>query len=101
MRVGIYFDLRNPPAWRRPWADLYAASLALVEDAEGRGIDAVWLTEHHFFEDGYLPQPLTFAAAVAARTRKVRIGTAVLLAPLRSALQIAEEAAVVDTLSAG
>ncbi|TMK67437.1 MAG: LLM class flavin-dependent oxidoreductase [Actinobacteria bacterium] len=101
MHVGIYFDLRNPPAWRRPWADQYAASLELIEDAERRGIDAVWLTEHHFFEDGYLPQPLTFAAAIAARTRTVRIGTAVLLAPLRSAVQLAEEAAVVDIVSGG
>ena len=101
MRVGIYLDLRNPAQWRRPWADHYARSLEWIEEAERLGADSVWLSEHHFFEDGYLPQPLTFAAAVAARTRRLRIGTAILLAPLRSALQIAEEAAVVDCLSAG
>ncbi|MDQ1499375.1 MAG: hypothetical protein QOI86_2715 [Actinomycetota bacterium] len=100
-RIGIYLDLRNPPAWRRPWAAHYARSLEWIEEAERRGATSVWLSEHHFFEDGYLPQPLTFAAAVAARTRHVRIGTAVLLAPLRPALQIAEEAAVVDLVSGG
>jgi alkanesulfonate monooxygenase SsuD/methylene tetrahydromethanopterin reductase-like flavin-dependent oxidoreductase (luciferase family) len=61
----------------------------------------VWLSEHHLFEDGYLPQPLTFAAAIAARTRHVRIGTAILIAPLRRAAQILEEASLVDQISTG
>ncbi len=101
MRVGIYSDLRNPAQWRRPWPSVYARGLEVVQNAESAGADAVWLSEHHFFDDGYLPQPLTFAAAVAARTERVRIGTAVLLAPLRRAVQIAEEVAVVDLLSNG
>jgi len=101
MRLGLYFDLRNPPGWRRPWADHYARTLEWIEEAEAKGIDSVWVTEHHFFDDGYLPQPLTMAAAIAARTRRVRIGTAVLLAPLRPAVQIAEEAAIVDLISNG
>ncbi len=101
MRVGLYFDLRNPAAWRRPWRDVYARALERVEHAEAAGADSVWVTEHHFFDDGYLPQPLTMAAAIAARTRRVRIGTAVVLAPLRPAVQIAEEAAIVDLVSGG
>ncbi|MBI4578398.1 MAG: LLM class flavin-dependent oxidoreductase, partial [Planctomycetes bacterium] len=101
MQIGLYFDLRNPPGWRRDWARLYAQTLEWIEGAEHLGGQSIWLSEHHLFEDGYLPQPLTFAAAVAARTRRVRIGTAVLLAPLRSAAQIAEEAAVVDLISGG
>jgi alkanesulfonate monooxygenase SsuD/methylene tetrahydromethanopterin reductase-like flavin-dependent oxidoreductase (luciferase family) len=100
-RVGIYFDLRNPARWLRPWADLYARCLEISETAERLGIDSVWLSEHHMFADGYLPQPLTFAAALAARTKKIKIGTAVLIAPLRSVATIAEEAAIVDILSAG
>src|ERR1700674_3649137 len=101
MNVGIYLDLRNPPAWRRPWADHYARSLELCERADRLGADSVWLSEHHFFEDGYLPQPLTFAAAIAARTRHVRLGTAVLLPALRQPAQLAEEAAIVDLISDG
>jgi alkanesulfonate monooxygenase SsuD/methylene tetrahydromethanopterin reductase-like flavin-dependent oxidoreductase (luciferase family) len=101
MKLGIYLDMRNPPRWHRPWADLYPATIDLVADAERRGAGAVWLTEHHGFEDGYLSQPLAFAAALAVRTRSLRIGTAVLLAPLRHPQHVAEEAALVDVLSAG
>ncbi|WP_238015184.1 LLM class flavin-dependent oxidoreductase [Dactylosporangium sp. AC04546] len=101
MKLGIYLDMRNPAPWRTAWVDLYRSTLDLVVDAERRGAQAVWLTEHHGFEDGYLSQPLAFAAALATRTRSMRIGTAVLLAPLRHALHIAEEAALVDVLSDG
>ena len=80
MKVGLFFDLRNPPEWRRPWTEHYARTLELIEGAEAKGADAVWFSEHHFFEDGYLPQPLTMAAAVAARTTRVRIGTAITVA---------------------
>jgi alkanesulfonate monooxygenase SsuD/methylene tetrahydromethanopterin reductase-like flavin-dependent oxidoreductase (luciferase family) len=101
VRVGLYLDLRNPPAWRRPWDEVYAEALATAEEAERLGAASVWLSEHHLFEDGYLPQPLVLAAALAARTRRVRLGTAVLLAPLRPAIAIVEEAALVDCLSGG
>ncbi len=101
MKVGIYLDLRNPPQWRRDWSKVYGFGLELCGEADGLGADSVWLSEHHFFDDGYLPQPLTFAAAVAARTRRIRIGTAVLLAPFRPAIEIAEDAAVVDAISNG
>ena len=101
MRLGLYFDLRNPAPWARPWPEVYGRALELVVEAERLGAGSVWFSEHHLFADGYLPQPLTFAAAAAARTSRVRIGTAVLVAALRPAVLIAEEAAVIDQLSGG
>ncbi len=101
MKLGLFFDLRNPEPWAAPWADVYARNLELVERAEQGGLGSVWFTEHHLFADGYLPQPLTFLAAVAARTRTITIGTAVLLAALRPAPLVAEEVAVVDQISGG
>jgi alkanesulfonate monooxygenase SsuD/methylene tetrahydromethanopterin reductase-like flavin-dependent oxidoreductase (luciferase family) len=101
MRLGIYFDLRNPAEWERPFPAVYRDALDLVVEAERLGIDSVWFSEHHFFADGYLPQPLTMAAAAAARTSRVRLGTAIVIAPLHHPLELAEQAAVVDNLSDG
>jgi alkanesulfonate monooxygenase SsuD/methylene tetrahydromethanopterin reductase-like flavin-dependent oxidoreductase (luciferase family) len=101
MKVGVYFDLRNPPEWQQDWSRLYGFTLEMCEEAERVGLDSIWLSEHHGFDDGYLSQPLAFAAAVAARTRRVRLGTAVLIAPLHQTAEIAEQAALVDVLSGG
>ncbi len=75
MKVGLYFDLRNPPQWHVEWSRLYGFMLEMCEEAEHLGIDSLWVTEHHGFDDGYLPQPLTMLAAMAARTKRVRLGT--------------------------
>ena len=70
--------------------------------AEQLGFDTVWLPEHHFSPgDGYNPAPLTFAAAIAARTKKIKIGTWLLLLPLHHALEVAEQAAIIDIISDG
>ncbi len=101
MRLGLSFDLRNPAQWFKPWKEFSAAALDLICAAEELGIDIVKVAEHHLFADGYMPQPLTFLSAVAARTSRIRISTGVMIAPLHSAVEIAEQAAVVDCLSGG
>jgi alkanesulfonate monooxygenase SsuD/methylene tetrahydromethanopterin reductase-like flavin-dependent oxidoreductase (luciferase family) len=101
LKVGLYFDLRNPPPWRRRPSDVYRRALEIAADADRRGVGGLWFSEHHLFEDGYLPQPLTFAAAAAARTSRARIGTAVVIPAFRSGPLLAEEAAVVDIISDG
>ncbi|MGX9792962.1 LLM class flavin-dependent oxidoreductase [Mycobacterium sp. MMS18-G62] len=101
MKVGLYFDLRNPTAWRQDPARLHAFTLEVIEEAEHLGIDSIWLSEHHLFSDDYVAAPLTFLAAVAARTSSVRLGTAVVLAPLHHAAEIAEQAVMVDLISGG
>lgn len=98
-RVGLYLDLRIPPGARG--ADVYARTLDRVAEAERRGLEAAWVTEHHGFADGYLPAPLTAAAALAARTRTLRVGTAVVIGPMLPAETLAEQAAVVDLVSGG
>ncbi|MEJ2885053.1 LLM class flavin-dependent oxidoreductase [Actinomycetospora aeridis] len=98
-RVGLYLDLRIPPGTRG--GDVYARTLDRVADAERRGLEAVWVTEHHGFADGYLPAPLTATAAIAARTRTLRVGTAVVIGPMVPVTTLAEQAAVVDLISGG
>ena len=101
MKVGLLFSFRNPPAWRKPWPEFYRSTLDDIVHAEELGFDSVWLTEHHFAEDGYSPSLLTIAAAVAVRTERVRIGTDVLLLPLHHPIRVAEDAATVDVISNG
>ena len=101
LNVGLYFDLRNPEPWRQDPARLHGFTLEACEEAERLGAHSVWFTEHHRFDDGYLSQPLTFAAAAAARTSRVRLGTAVIVAPLHNPVEIAEQAALVDLISGG
>jgi len=101
MHVGLYFDMRNPREWAVDPAALYGFSLEMCQEAEHLGIDSIWVSEHHRFDDSYLSQPLTMLAAIAARTKRVRLGTAVMVAPLHSAVEIAEQAAIVDIISAG
>jgi alkanesulfonate monooxygenase SsuD/methylene tetrahydromethanopterin reductase-like flavin-dependent oxidoreductase (luciferase family) len=97
----LRFDLRNPPAASTTMAERYQAALDMAEWADKRGFVAVILSEHHGSDDGYLPSPLTMAAAIAGRTRQIRILVAALVAPFYDPLRLAEDAAVVDNLSGG
>ena len=99
-RFGLFVDLRQLDP-DHSFTDHTARVIDLAAGAEQLGAEAVWFTEHHGFADGYLPQPLVLAAAVAARTTRVRLGTAVVLAPLRHPRHLAEEAALVDQISGG
>lgn len=101
MRVGVTFGLRNPSQWREPWPTFYSNALGLIEQIDELGFDSVWLSEHHFADDGYCPSPLAVAAAIAARTSRVRIGTNIIVLPLHHPLRIAEDAAIVDVISNG
>jgi alkanesulfonate monooxygenase SsuD/methylene tetrahydromethanopterin reductase-like flavin-dependent oxidoreductase (luciferase family) len=72
-----------------------------IKLADDLGVDTVWLREHHFSDYGFLSSPMVMAGHVAALTKRVRIGTAVVTLPLHHAIRAAEEAALVDVLSGG
>jgi len=97
----LRFDLRNPPAAGTTMAERYQAALDMAEWADSLGFAAIILSEHHGSDDGYLPSPLTMAAAMAGRTRRIRITVSALVAPFYDPLRLAEDAAVVDNLSGG
>jgi alkanesulfonate monooxygenase SsuD/methylene tetrahydromethanopterin reductase-like flavin-dependent oxidoreductase (luciferase family) len=100
VKVGLMFglDLTSP---QQDGKRLFAFALELAEEAEHLGCDALWFSEHHLWENGHLTQPLVYCAAVAARTKRIRVGTAITIPAFTSAVQVAEEATVVDLLSGG
>src|SRR5439155_1251076 len=83
-------------------ADSYRLALELFATAEQLGYDSGWVAQHHFLNgSGRLPSTLTFLAAAAERTRRIRLGTAIVILPLEDPIRVAEDAAVVDAISGG
>lgn len=76
----------------------------LLEDAQlldELGYDSLWLSEHHFFYDGYCPSLPTAAASVLATTERLHVATGMLLAPLRDPHRLAAESAALHRSSGG
>jgi alkanesulfonate monooxygenase SsuD/methylene tetrahydromethanopterin reductase-like flavin-dependent oxidoreductase (luciferase family) len=101
MLFGMRFDFRNPDISGTNMADRYAAALDMAEWAEGLGCVSFGVSEHHGSDDGYLPSPIVFLAAVAARTTTLRMMIAALIAPFHDPLRLAEDMVVLDNLSKG
>jgi len=101
VKVGLSFTLDTTSREPSASARLYGFMLEVAEEADRLGLDHLWYSEHHRWDGGHLTQPLAFCAAVAARTKHIRIGTGVVIAPFRSAQHLAEEAALADLISGG
>ncbi len=85
----------------RDEAKRYRAALDMAAYVDAHGFDAVALEEHHGAGNGWLPSPLTMAAAIAARTQRVRISVTALLVTLYDPVRLAEDIAVLDLISDG
>lgn len=103
-QTGVWLSLRydlRAPSFGTPAEALYRAALDQCAWAEDHGFAMVTLSEHHGSDDGYCPSPLVMAAAVAGRTRTMRMLIAALILPLYDPIRLAEDLAVLDLASGG
>jgi len=111
MHVGLVMECDHREG--RTQEEAFAEAMSIAEIAETQGLDGVWLAERHFAVHrkptdpmgAGIPSiasvPLVLAAAVAARTTRLRVGTGVSVLPLCHPIRTAEEAATVDQISRG
>ncbi|HLF79184.1 MAG TPA: LLM class flavin-dependent oxidoreductase [Dehalococcoidia bacterium] len=100
MEFGSFMEFHSRQG--KTQAEAFAESFAHVDQAEAQGLDAVWLAESHFQpERAVLSSPMVVAAAIAGRTHRVKIGTAVQVIPLTNPLRMAEEVATLDHICQG
>ena len=99
MRLGIVTSIPWLPG--KTQQQCFFEGLAEVEAAEALGFDVVWFTEHHFAVHGLNSGLAAWLAAVAMRTKRVRIGSTVFVLPFWDPIRLAEDTATVDILSGG
>src|SRR5205809_462489 len=100
MKFGLYSSIANPP--RGEHLDRCIDEvIAEAQLAEASGFDSCFFGEHHQDQDGFLPSPLIVATAVAARTKRLRVGTSVILLPLHHPVRVAEDVITLDLVSRG
>lgn len=100
MKIGV-LQFFAWPGRHGPLEEVYSRALERIEIMDRTGFDAVWLAEHHFTTFSVCPSVHMLGVAAAARTKRLRIGTAVSLAALYHPLRLAEEVALLDVLSGG
>jgi alkanesulfonate monooxygenase SsuD/methylene tetrahydromethanopterin reductase-like flavin-dependent oxidoreductase (luciferase family) len=98
-RIGLFYDFRNPNA--PPFEDFYGGVFDQVAWAEGLGFESVWVSGHHFTEDGYIPSPLLALSHIAARAPTMRLGTNLMIPGLYNPIRVAEDCAVLSIISGG
>ena len=100
MTIGLF----NLATWRDeklPVEKVIGGVVEQVEKAESFGFDVAWFAEHHFSNLCVCPSPLLIASHCAGRTKKIRLGTAVLVLPFYNPMRLIDEITYVDILSGG
>jgi len=99
INFGTFLLMQSPSA--RSSQEIYTRAIDIAQAAETLGFRNIWLAEHHFSTYGYLSRPAQLATFIAAKTERLRVGTAVIVVPLHHPLVIAEEIATLDLLAGG
>lgn len=100
-QLALRFDFRNRPGSEVATSDLYTQALEMCEWADRNGLDYAALSEHHGADDGFLPAPLTMAAMILGRTKRLMVSIACMIAGVNDPIRVAEEMAVIHLASRG
>jgi alkanesulfonate monooxygenase SsuD/methylene tetrahydromethanopterin reductase-like flavin-dependent oxidoreductase (luciferase family) len=101
IRLALRFDLRVPPFAATDFAAQHRAMLEMASWGERLGFDTLGLSEHHGDPAGFTSAPIPLAAAVLARTERLKVSIAAALVPLHDPVRLAEQLATVDCLAPG
>jgi len=99
MELGIFLEF--PVSEGGTEIEAFNDSFVLVNEAEQLGVDSLWLAEYHFSPGRVMASPIAILSNIAARTERIRLGTAVMLLPLANPVRVAEEVATLDLVSGG
>src|SRR5918912_934653 len=99
MKVGIALNMLSEPG--RPDVAVVSDHLAMGDLAEPLGFDSLFALEHHFTGYAMSPAPLELLAYFAGRTKRIMLGTAVIVLPWHDPIRVAEGIALLDILSGG
>lgn len=101
MRYSLFSVNDHYPRLPRSVPQLYTQVLQSCEVAERLGYDTFFCAEHHFHEYGVVPDPAVMLSALAQRTKKIRLGTAISILTFHDPRRIAETYSMVDMMSGG
>ena len=101
MKLGIFCTLDHHPDLGATPQEDYRRAVQEAVAAERLGFESFWITEHHFGAYGLAPDPSLLLAAIAARTERLRLGTAMAVLPFDHPLRSAERYAQLDQQSGG
>jgi alkanesulfonate monooxygenase SsuD/methylene tetrahydromethanopterin reductase-like flavin-dependent oxidoreductase (luciferase family) len=101
LRRSLFWLLDEYPETGDSVASPHATALEHARLADELGFTSLWLAEHHFYALGTAPNPAVVLSALAQHTKRLRLGPAVSVLPLRHPIQVAEDYALVDILSGG
>lgn len=99
MKFGMLHLFENPVG--KTEHQIVKEQLDIMRAAEDLGFDSVWPAEHHFSEYGFCVSTAMTLAALSQVTKRIRLGTGVVVLPLHHPLRVAEEFALLDLMSDG
>lgn len=99
LQFGMLHLFENPV--HKTEHQIVKEQLDLMQAAEDLGFDSIWPAEHHFTEYGYCASTALMLAPIARVTKRIRLGTGVVILPFHNPLRVAEEFALLDLMSDG